>query len=208
MLITDIIEFDKKRKKIFIDEEFAFVLYNGELNIYGIKEQTEIPENVYREIIDVVLTKRAKLRAANLLAKREYTENQIRNKLKEGGYPPICIETAISCMKTYHYLDDERYAASYLASRLEKKSKRQLSMELLNRGIEKEMVQTMLEEADQDGETQVRAVRALLKKKKFSNQTSTYEERQKISAYLYRKGFSTDIIQNEVNSCQFDGEES
>lgn len=115
MLITGISEFDRKRSKIFIDEEFAFVLYKGELKLYGIKEQEEISEAAYNEIVGGVLVKRARLRAANLLAKREYTEHQIRCKLKEGGYPLICIDTAIEFMKEYHYLDDERYANFYLA---------------------------------------------------------------------------------------------
>jgi len=37
MIITDLVDFNKKRVKVFIDEEFAFVLYKGELNLYGIK---------------------------------------------------------------------------------------------------------------------------------------------------------------------------
>ncbi len=208
MLITGISEFDRKRSKIFIDEEFAFVLYKGELKLYGIKEQEEISEAAYNEIVGGVLVKRARLRAANLLAKREYTEHQIRCKLKEGGYPLICIDTAIEFMKEYHYLDDERYATSYLASRVERKSRKQLSMELMNRGIDKTLIDILFGEAECSRETEAKAVRSLLKKKKFCGLDASYEEKQKMSAYLYRKGFSTDIIQNEVNSCQFDGEGS
>ena len=41
MIVTDIVEFDKKRKKVYIDGEFAFVLYSGELRDYDIKKDKE-----------------------------------------------------------------------------------------------------------------------------------------------------------------------
>ena len=36
MFITDIIPIDKKRVKVYLDNEFAFVLYKGELRLYNI----------------------------------------------------------------------------------------------------------------------------------------------------------------------------
>ena len=42
MIVTDVAELDKKRCQIFIDGEFAFVLYKGELREYGIKADTEV----------------------------------------------------------------------------------------------------------------------------------------------------------------------
>ena len=44
MIVTKITEVSKSRKKIEIDGEFAFVLYKGELSVYGIKENCEIKE--------------------------------------------------------------------------------------------------------------------------------------------------------------------
>ena len=44
MLITQIEELSKSRSRIFIDEEFAFVLYKGELRSFRIRlgEETAI----------------------------------------------------------------------------------------------------------------------------------------------------------------------
>ena len=86
MIVTDIIELDKKRDKIYIDNEFAFVLYKGELRQYGIKLGQDLSEETFDEIMTEVLPKRAKLRAMNLLVKKDYTENGIRRKLAEGYY--------------------------------------------------------------------------------------------------------------------------
>lgn len=67
MIVTKITEVSKSRKKIEIDGEFAFVLYKGELSVYGIKENCEIKEEDYQGIMTKILPKRAKLRAMNLL---------------------------------------------------------------------------------------------------------------------------------------------
>ena len=47
MTITDIVEFDKKRCKVFIDGEFAFLLYKGELRDFGIKTGANISDSTY-----------------------------------------------------------------------------------------------------------------------------------------------------------------
>ena len=67
MLVTQVTELSKSRSKVYIDQEFAFVLYKGELRLYHIKESEELRPEDYRTIMQEVLPKRAKLRAMNLL---------------------------------------------------------------------------------------------------------------------------------------------
>ena len=83
MIITEIQEVTKAKVKVFIDYEFAFVLYKGELRTYGICEEKKLTEDVYRTIIDVVLTKRAKLRSMHLLKSRDYTRYALSEKLRK-----------------------------------------------------------------------------------------------------------------------------
>ena len=47
MIVTDIIFLDKKRDKVYIDDEFAFVLYKGELRTYGICEEKKLTEDAH-----------------------------------------------------------------------------------------------------------------------------------------------------------------
>ena len=42
MMVTKIEEINNKKVRVFIDNEFAFVLYKGELRLYKIKEGEEI----------------------------------------------------------------------------------------------------------------------------------------------------------------------
>ena len=66
MTVTDIKEVTKSRVKIEIDRESSFVLYKGELRIYGIREGQDLTEENYNLIMKEVLPKRAKLRAMTL----------------------------------------------------------------------------------------------------------------------------------------------
>ena len=86
MTVTGIEEINNKKIRVFIDNEFAFVLYKGELRLYGIREGEEIGEEEYLEITGKILPKRAKLRSMNLLKSRAYTEKQLRDKLVQGEY--------------------------------------------------------------------------------------------------------------------------
>ena len=106
MLVTQVTELSKSRSKVYIDQEFAFVLYKGELRLYHIKEGQQLSEEDYRTIMQEVLPKRAKLRAMNLLQGREYTTAQLRTKLQQGFYPAEIIEQAIAYVAGFHYIDD------------------------------------------------------------------------------------------------------
>ena len=98
MIVTDIIPIDKKRDKIYIDNEFAFVIYKGESHLYSVKAGEEISKEDYEKIMYELLPKRAKLRAMNLLAKRDYTELGMRQRLLEGYYSDTQINETIECL--------------------------------------------------------------------------------------------------------------
>ena len=77
MVITKIEPITKAKSKIYTDEYISFVLYNKEISRYHLAEDTVLAEDVYQEIIDEVLMKRAKLRAMHLLQKMDRTEQQL-----------------------------------------------------------------------------------------------------------------------------------
>ena len=51
MLVTKLEPFGS-RVKIYINNDFAFVLYKGEISKYGLKEGQEIPSNTYSVIMN------------------------------------------------------------------------------------------------------------------------------------------------------------
>ena len=200
MIITEIQEVTKAKVKVFIDYEFAFVLYKGELRTYGICKEKELDEDIYRTIIDEVLTKRAKLRSMHLLKSRDYTRYGLSDKLRKDFYPDEVIEEAISYVMSYGYVDDERYARSYISYAGKTKSRKQIECYLMQKGVSKQDIADAfgeLEESDALG-SEESLIQALLVKKHYKRESANIEERRKIIGFLYRKGFSLDKIYKVV----------
>lgn len=195
MVITKIEPITKAKSKIYTDEYISFVLYNKEISRYHLAEDTELEEDVYQEIIDEVLIKRAKLRAMHLLQKMDRTEQQLRRKLEEGGYPEIVVEVAVAYVQKYHYVDDRRYAENYVDTRKGTKSRRQIQQELRQKGIAGDTAQSALEGYDAEQERE--AIQAWLRKKHYSPDSATQEDRRKMYGFLMRKGFHM----GEIMSC-------
>ena len=126
MTVTRIEVISKTKYRVFLDNEFAFVLYKGELSHYHIEEKSEIDENVYLEIKQKVVAKRAKLRAMHLLNDMDRTENQLREKLKANEYAEDVIDEALDYVKSFGYVNDLNYAKRFIESRKERKSKKEI----------------------------------------------------------------------------------
>ena len=88
MTVTRVEPLTKTKFKVYLDGDFAFVLYKGELSRFGIREGEEVPEDTVEKIRTEVILKRAKLRAMHLLEDMDRTEAALREKLCQGLYPP------------------------------------------------------------------------------------------------------------------------
>lgn len=196
MIVTKIEEMDKKRSRVFIDGEFAFVLYKGELRLYKIREQQLITDADYQVIKNEILPKRAKLRCMNLLKARAYTEKQLRDKLYQGEYTADVIDEALDYVKSFGYIDDKQYAEDFIMYNVEKKSRRRMEQDLFAKGIDKHIVREIFErlQEEEEGPDEEALAKELLRKKNYDPQTATNKEKQKLSAFLYRKGFNMDTI--------------
>lgn len=200
MVITDIKDVGKSKGEIWIDEDFAFVLYKSEIRKFHLEKGNEITDSIYYEIKNELLPKRAKLRAMNLLQSRDYTEKQLYDKLMQSGYGENVVETAIQYVKSYHYIDDARFAKSYISYRMESKSRRKLEIELLQKGVSKDVIETVFHELEQEGQTvdEEAMIREYLRKKRYDHTSADQKETQKMYGFLMRKGFSTEAIRKAL----------
>ena len=113
MTVTEIKAITKTRFRVYLDEQFAFVLYKGEIFRYHLEEGTELSEKDYQEIRQTIVLKRAKLRAMHLLTDMDRTEYQLKNKLIMGGYPEDIAEQALEYVKSFGYINDREYARRF-----------------------------------------------------------------------------------------------
>ena len=197
MTVTKIEPVTKTRYKVYVDGQFAFVLYKGELSRYHIAEDSELEEKTYQSIRKEIILKRAKLRAMHLLNDMGRTESQLRTKLLRNDYPSDIVEEAIAYVKSFGYINDAEYTRSFIENRKEKKSKKEIYAALCQKGLPKDLIETALEECYADDDS-IAAIEASVRKKKFDPKSTDYKEMQKMMGYLVRKGFRYDDIRQVI----------
>lgn len=139
--------------------------------------------------------KRAREKAVYYLQFSGKTESELRKKLAEQEFSPASVDSALEFVKKYRYLDDEDYVRRFVERNRNKKSRKQMHFELMQKGVSREILDVVFEDMDVDEEAQILA---LLEKRKYPGEDAGREEKQKISAYLSRKGFSYEAIQSAL----------
>lgn len=141
----------------------------------------------------------ARKKAMDLLLHNDRTEAELRERLLKKEFDASSVEDAVAYVKSFGYIDDERYAKNYVEFYRQRKSARQLSLDLQRKGVDAMFVEAALAGADSDEAALKRAL-----EKKVSNPRKlaeySYEEKQKVMAYLYRKGFQMEDIRRVVES--------
>ena len=146
------------------------------------------------------MLKRAKLRCMHLREKKDYTEKELRQKLENGKteYTEEQIDGAIAYVKSFHYVDDGRYACKYIEAMQSRKSRRQIEQELYQKGVDRELIQEAFEETGEVPEEE--QIARWMEKRNFHPEEADMKEKQRMYAFLARKGFRAENIQRAMKS--------
>lgn len=203
MIVTSLESVTKTKFKVYLDEQFAFVLYKGELSRYRIQEGSELSQELVDCIKQEVLLKRAKLRAMHLLNAMDRTESQLRLKLKQNLYPDDVIEKAICYVKSFGYVEDQSYAERFIHNRQQSKSKREIYAALTQKGVSREQIEQAMETCYEEAD-ELDAIRRIVEKKRFISEESTDADKKKMYDYLLRKGFKSEDIRQVIQVSSWD----
>ncbi|MDR1551010.1 MAG: recombination regulator RecX [Hungatella sp.] len=201
MTVAEIVPVDKRRSKVILEEDFTLVLYRGEIRKFGIEEGKPLSEETYQVILKEVLFKRARERVLFLLKSSDKTEQELRRKLKDGGYPKEAADYAIDFLKKHNFINDQDYGRRYVEFNSGRKSERQIRYELQRKGLDKEVIRELLSEQPVD---EVAQIQNYVKKKCLNPEEMDFKQRSKMMAALGRKGFSYDAISRVLGSIYSD----
>ncbi len=197
MYVTKLTPVTKAKYKVYLDDQFAFVLYKGELSHYGVQEGKELSQSVIEQIKKNILEKRAKLRAMHILERADRTEAELYAKLKQDLYPEDVILCAMQYVKSFGYIGDSDYAKRFVESKQRTKSKREISMMLQQKGISSEYIAEALENCYEEHDERD-TIKKIMEKKHFCAEEATELEKKKLFDYLLRKGFRYEDIRQVI----------
>lgn len=195
MEITDVAPLDKKRRKVYIDGQYAFPLYLSELRKYNIETGATLEKNVYDDICSLLM-RRVRERILYLIADYDRSEQNIRQKISMAGYRGSFVDDAIDSLKEYGYIDDLRFARYYAESMRDTKGRSAfaISRSLYEKGISRDVIDTVMGELDIDEEAQILKALSSRGYNEDNIRQIDDKERQKLISFLMRKGFSYDLI--------------
>lgn len=192
---------NEKRYSIFIDNQFAFGIDEIDLIYYKLKENEPLDENKYNYILNKLLLKRAKDKALKYLSYKMRSKKQVIEKLQQYDFPPSVINKVIKVLEKYNYINDKDFAKAFIKDKLNLKGYGifKIKYDLKMLGINEEIFEKYLYD-DSFIDEEKKAKDLLIKKLKGKNiEDLQYKEKQKIYAYLARRGFSYDSINKAFN---------
>ncbi|MCD8301173.1 MAG: recombination regulator RecX [Clostridiales bacterium] len=197
MRILEVKQVNNKGKLLVLtDEVGTFPLYRKEADAFHIEEGAELSVEDWERLCSDVLIKRAKKRALYLLEQQDRTEFQLRKKLREDRYPDSIADEAVEYVRSYHYIDDLRYACTYIRFHQQEKSRSQLRTALMSRGVSQSDIDAALEESYEGREDEL--IAKLLDKRHYDPETADDAERQRTFSFLLRRGFKASEIKKQM----------
>ena len=196
MIIESVLPAGRTRLRFCTDAGLEFTLSRKDASLYGLSEGDEIGPALLERLLQD-LRKSCLRRAGSLLAARDYSRARLAEKLTADGYPAPVREGVLQELEEAGYLDEYRMACDYIRLHLEDRSRQRILQDLRRQGLAEELVLRALSEtaADTDPDRAERdQIRRLLAARQYDPAVCDWKTEQKLMAFLYRKGYSTEKI--------------
>ena len=180
-----------RRVSVFLDGEYAFGLTRivaGWLHIGQILSEERIATLKAEDELE-----RAYLRALNFLSYRPRSKAEIRRNLRKYKVPENLIEPTVERLEQNKFINDKEFAQIWVENRnsFRPRGRRALRVELRQKGIADEVIQSSLDELVDE---EILAYQAGIKKAKKLAKYEWQDFRKKLSGFLARRGFSYGVI--------------
>ena len=189
VLISALHQTSPERVTVALDDDSEIKATLGvvaELRLYAGRRLTEAELQTLRASAALALCKN---RGLELLSYRPMSAKELRDKLTEKGEEPAAAEAAVTWLCEHSFLDDARYAGMVVRHYAGKGyGAGRIRQELQRRGVPRELWDEALTELPESDDKLDRFIVSRLK------DPSDRAQVQKVSAALYRRGFSWEEI--------------
>ncbi|MEP7146628.1 MAG: RecX family transcriptional regulator [bacterium] len=186
----------KNRYNIFLDNQFAFGLFEDTILKFGLRTGDKPEEPILKEIREFDEFGYGKKIAYSFLSYKQRSKKEIIKKLSQKKISSATIEKITDLLENQKYVDDKIYAKNFLEDRLTHKpvGKRLARLKLLEKGIEKEIAENIIEE-NYSGEKEFELANEVLKKyQKKIRYKDDADKKSKCYRFLISKGFEFEVV--------------
>ena len=174
-----------------VDEEVALEL--------GLRVGQQVDAERLAEVLRAEEIRRAREAALTLLDYRARTEKELERRLLQKGYSEDVVADVIKQLENVDLIDDERFAESWVASRVATRpmGRTRMTWELRRKGIAPETVEEALEMVDEEKEFEMAL--ELAGKKLGGESIKDRETKRRLAGFLQRRGFHWGTISSVLD---------
>lgn len=197
MVITDIKRSKKGNVLIFADNEYLTSLPPEVFLKSGLKKGGYIDEEIMQTILADSNKHKAKQKALELLTFRAHSKKELENKITR-TVGESAAQEAVEKMEELGLVNDLEFAKSYSLELAQRKyySAKRIEFELIQKGIEKDIIDKVFEDIYIDEEQNINAA---LSKKHLSMPLDEKTKRRTI-AWLQRLGYGLGQIISAIDN--------
>ncbi len=189
------------RVNIFIDGKFAFGISKKILADFNLYKGKILGKKEINKIIEKDQQIKALEKSFRWLGIRPRSKKELEEKLKEKEFDQRIIKKTLKRLKELNYLDDKKFAESWLeAKKLSGRGKYSIMKELKRKGIAEEIIKKTLEKYSKKDEIEIarQLIRKKMKllKKESQSSNGVFLQKQKIARFLANRGFSWEVIKD------------
>lgn len=185
---------NSQRINVYLDDEFAFGLSRYAAAWLQIGQ--ELSAEKIRELQDIDAQEVAYQRALNFISYRPRSEKEVRQNLHKHDTPDEVITEVLERLRKSGLVNDLQFAQTWVENRsaFRPRGQRALTIELRRKGIADEAIEAALRDLDEEP----LAYQAALKQSRKYTGLEWMAFRQKMSAFLARRGFNYEVVKPVV----------
>jgi regulatory protein len=178
------------RVNVYLNGEFAFGL--SRIVAAWLQVGQELSEEKVTELQDQDAREVAYQQALKFINIRARSETEVRRNLTKHSIPPEIIEETLDRLRSAGLVDDKRFARAWVENRSEfrPRSRRALTVELRQRGLEEGAIRRAIHDVDDED----LAYQAALRQTRKYQPLEWLDFRQKLAGFLARRGFHYEVI--------------
>ena len=140
----------------------------------------------------------ARSKALAILLYRPRTKKELTDKLLQAGFVLEEVEDAIAYAESFHYIDDKVFTENYIYSTHSNRSRQRLRFDLKKKGVPDDIITECLEHYNGESLALKKAFEKKLNGRDLLNMDQ--KEREKIIAFLIRRGFQYSDVLNLLDN--------
>ncbi len=185
---------NKERCNLYLDGEYVCAL-----SMFVVVQNQLLPgkEISQEKLLDLVFESEKETAfnyAVDYICKYVPSQKQMVKKLYEKKYTTRIVNYVIDKCKSYGYIDDEKYAESYVFQNRKLKGKLKLQQELMQKGIAKNIIDKVLQDYDEEDGCLV-----LARKKALNKDLDDPKVYAQLVRFLQYRGYEWEKIKDAID---------